>query len=800
MRVPLCLALIGGGIGAWAQNPCGNSGGNPASGGPQINPGGIVNAASYAPKLVRGGLAIIFGSNLSSGTDQASAPPWPVMLAGASVTVGGVPAPLYFVNAGQVNFQVPFEVASDSMAAVIVSFNGAAAPCANVAMADYGVGVFTYPRTASAQDPIVVHGADNSLVTPASPALPNEVLVVYATGIGKLTNAPMTGQGAPSMPPAAAVDTPAITVGGSPAQVSFAGLTPGSVGLAQFNIQLPASLPSGNLPLVIQFPGDSSVPVNLAVSGNITGSPSLRLSTNALAFGTVTAGQTEDLAVTVSNTGSAPLSVSGLSVTGAGFSIVSPAVPFNVAPGAAQAVTVRFAPGSGGAANGTLSIASNDAASPASVTLSGTGVAPAISVSPATLTFGTVILGQTQDLTVTINNTGQAPLTVNSLTGSANFSVVSPTAPFNVGAGSFAVATVRFAPTSLGAAAGTLTITSNDSSKASVTVALSGTGAAPTPLACGFMLGPGIYAKWTALGGQNGVLGCPTADETEAPKTPSGTTGRRAVFANGVVYWHRDGFFAGQAYEIHGCPMSTYTAAGGSAGFLGFPVSDQYTVPGGSRDDFQGGYILVIRGTLACPALKQGADFSGSWLTTRGTLTLAEDSIDVTGNYGSGTSISGQVFANSAGIVLSATYQDPDGRIGMANFTLAPDGNSFRGTYQPQSGGTNSWTGTRYTGGSAEWFTPARLDFGTVAVGQSRDLVIAVSDLGLAPLVVTSFASDKPAFKVTTGAFTVQPGTTFPLPIRFSPAAAGPASGTITVTTTDPGRPTIAIHVVGSGQ
>ena len=85
MRVSLCLALIGGGIGAWGQSPCGNSGGNPASGGaqinPQINPGGIVNAASYAPKLVRGGLASIFGSNLGSGTDQASAPPWPVTLA-----------------------------------------------------------------------------------------------------------------------------------------------------------------------------------------------------------------------------------------------------------------------------------------------------------------------------------------------------------------------------------------------------------------------------------------------------------------------------------------------------------------------------------------------------------------------------------------------------------------------------------------------------------------------------------------------------------------------------------------------
>jgi uncharacterized protein (TIGR03437 family) len=87
--------------------------------------------------------------------------------------------------------------------------------------------------------------------------------------VGKLNNPVSSGQGSPTSPPAVAADTPTITVGGSKAKVSFAGLTPGSVGLAQFNIQLPASLPSGNLPLVIQFPGDSSPAVNLAVKGNI---------------------------------------------------------------------------------------------------------------------------------------------------------------------------------------------------------------------------------------------------------------------------------------------------------------------------------------------------------------------------------------------------------------------------------------------------------------------------------------------------------------------------------------------------
>jgi uncharacterized protein (TIGR03437 family) len=60
--------------------------------------------------------------------------------------------------------------------------------------------------------------------------------------------------------------TPTVTIGGVNSTVTFAGLTPGSVGLAQFNVKVPDNLPSGStLPLVINFNGATSQPVNLAV-------------------------------------------------------------------------------------------------------------------------------------------------------------------------------------------------------------------------------------------------------------------------------------------------------------------------------------------------------------------------------------------------------------------------------------------------------------------------------------------------------------------------------------------------------
>ncbi len=237
---------------------------------PQITPGGVSNAAGTPlSMLARGALGALYGANLTPPgfTAQADQLPFPVSLGGTSVTVGGIPAPLYYVSSGQINFQVPFEVPAGSTASVVVTTNGAPSTSLTVGMADYALGVFGYYRTSSTFDPIITH-LDGSLLGPNSPAVPNEIVVVYATGIGKLTNPPASGAGAPGGPLASAVDTPSATVGGLQAPVVFAGLTPGGVGLAQLDVQLPATFPSsptGTLPLLIQFPGDSVAPVNLYV-------------------------------------------------------------------------------------------------------------------------------------------------------------------------------------------------------------------------------------------------------------------------------------------------------------------------------------------------------------------------------------------------------------------------------------------------------------------------------------------------------------------------------------------------------
>src|SRR5205814_3142222 len=134
--------------------------------------------------------------------------------------------------------------------------------------------------------------------------------------------------------------------------------------------------------------------------------------------------------------------VSSITSSNARFSIVSPALPLTIAASQAADVTVRFAPNAAGSVSGALSIASNDPALGAvTVSVSGTGAGappaqtPSISVTPLSLDFGGVTVGQSKDLKFSIANTGGADLLVRSIgTAVAAYTVTAPIAPFTVSA------------------------------------------------------------------------------------------------------------------------------------------------------------------------------------------------------------------------------------------------------------------------------------------------------------------------------------------------------------------------------
>ena len=231
--------------------------------GPRVNAGGVVDAAGFRPLLSRGSIASIFGLDLASSTAGATSAPLPVDLSGTQVLVDGVPAPLFFVSQNQINFQVPFEATLEGTAQLAVSADTGASSAVAVTLAPYAPSVFANPATG---EPIITQ-ADNSLVNAQAPARGGDVLVVYLTGVGELDNPPASGAASGAAPLARALTAPTVTVGGAQAEVLFAGLTPGFVGLAQLNIRLPDQLPGtgSTATMVVDFAGRSGAPVELRI-------------------------------------------------------------------------------------------------------------------------------------------------------------------------------------------------------------------------------------------------------------------------------------------------------------------------------------------------------------------------------------------------------------------------------------------------------------------------------------------------------------------------------------------------------
>lgn len=234
---------------------------------PRIVAEAVVNAASFEPGMVAGSLATVFGQGLtaSEGIRAASRLPLPRMLDGVEVVVNGIRAPVLAVarigSAEQINFQVPYEVVGSATVSLVVRRNTVAGEGVEVRLLAAQPGVFS----ADGVRALVVHHADNTLVTPEKPLRAGELAYFYATGLGPVNRPPATGAAAPSEPPAQALMPVRVTLGGVECEVLFAGLAPGLAGVFQINIRVPATLPRGDHELIVTAGDRSSAPLRVPV-------------------------------------------------------------------------------------------------------------------------------------------------------------------------------------------------------------------------------------------------------------------------------------------------------------------------------------------------------------------------------------------------------------------------------------------------------------------------------------------------------------------------------------------------------
>jgi hypothetical protein len=132
---------------------------------------------------------------------------------------------------------------------------------------------------------------------------------------------------------------------------------------------------SGNISIVSNAP-NSPTSVGLTGTG-IAATLTLGISPASLSFGNVTTGTSSaSQNVTITNTGNSNVTISQITLSGSGYSMTGGSTPVTVSPLQNLTLFVQFSPTTAGSANGSISIVSNASGSPATVSLSGTGVAP----------------------------------------------------------------------------------------------------------------------------------------------------------------------------------------------------------------------------------------------------------------------------------------------------------------------------------------------------------------------------------------------------------------------------------------
>lgn len=235
----------------------------------------------------------------------------------------------------------------------------------------------------------------------------------------------------------------------------------------------------------------SNSSLNMALSGTGVSPGETAANPTSLGFGSVTVGNDDSLAETITNTGGTSLTISGIAVSGAGFGLSGVTTPLTLAANQSATFNVTFDPTTSGNASGTVTVTSNASDSTLTIALSGTGTAAVgqLSVTPATLGVGSVVVGTSGTASGSLKATGASVTVTAADSNNSVFSVSGLSLPATISAGQSLPFTVMFSPTAAGAASATLDFTSNAQTTTTAET-LTGTGTAPPTYS--------VNLSWTA--------------------------------------------------------------------------------------------------------------------------------------------------------------------------------------------------------------------------------------------------------------------------------------------------------------
>jgi len=434
---------------------------------------------------------------------------------------------------------------------------------------------------------------------------------------------------------------------------------------------------SGTLSVV-----DSAGTQTVALYGKgASGAAAAALSPSSLTFSSRTINTTSAAqTVTLTNSGSAALSVTGISASG-NFAETN-TCGSSVAAGANCTISVTFTPTATGALSGTLSVVDTVGTQTVALSGTGTGVATA-TLSVSSLTFSSQLVNTTSTaMSVTLTNSGSAALSVTGISASGNFAETN-TCGTSLAAGANCNIEVTFTPTTAGTLSGTLSVVDSVGTQ---TVALSGAGATAGTL----VTSPANIAFGNVTTGQSSSQTVTLSNSGGTPVTISSLS----LSGSGVTV---TGLTTPLTLGASGYTSFTVTFDPTSAGSVSGGV---YLTNNGSTPSFElpvtGTGVAVASISLSPTSLSfanQGVGTTSAaqsvTLTNSGSATLTLSSISASGSFAETNNCGSTVAAGGSctiEVTLTPTAQGATGgTLAVAdNATGSPQSVTLAGTGVPE--------------------------------------------------------------------------------------------------------------------
>jgi hypothetical protein len=517
-----------------------------------------------------------------------------------------------------------------------------------------------------------------------------------------------------------------------------------------------------------------------------SGTGLLSASATSLSFGNVSVGHYKTQSVTITNTGTATVNVSEATVTGVGYAVMGGNSSISIRAGHSGTIQIQMAPVAAGVHNGSLSLVSDASNSPLTVALTGTGTEPALTMSPGTVEFGNIKVGQTGIQAVELMNSGNVDLVLNvaQISGSG-FGMNGLSLPATIAAGKAVSFNVQFTPPSSQGVTGSIKFVDN-TPHSSHTLNLAGTGTAANAT---LDATPGTVSFGNVGVGGNG--------SQSITLTNSGATAIAILQATA----------SGTGFSINGLSPMTLnagkttsftakfapTTAGSAAGAVTItsnatnPILTVALAGVGTQPHLNANPSALSFGSLAV-----GGSASVSVMLTNagsGSVAISSGSASGAGFSMSGLSATTLNSGESTSFTVKFAPTVAGAATGSASITSNAPGSPLA---IPLSGsGTQSQPGLT--------INPTSVPFGNVAIGSSASQNVTVTNSGSGALSITAATASGAGFGLSgLGAQTINAGASVTFLAKFSPTATGSVTGSISISSNAPGSSaTIALSGTG---